>query len=174
EMRLQQVAGFNGLFVATVNQYHTVALEYNAGGVGPGLGQGREQRRHLRAGCGRLRGPARSLAKIDEIEGRRTSDVSCGGGEHCSLLRAAHRQRGRVLRDGLKTLEFRSTELMRCCGHMGTVAAASHPLWVDPHRSLAAAEQDITGGVSHFPTITRRIGGGYCTRALSIRAHMGL
>ena len=64
EMVLEQLGGFDRALVAAVDQRDALAREADERNVGHRLGGGRQQRRHLRPGRGRIARPARGLADV--------------------------------------------------------------------------------------------------------------
>ena len=107
EMILEQVGRLDRGFVAAVDQDHALAVEAHERDVGGGLGGGRDQRRHLRAGRPRILRPARGLADVDEADvgvlrdfGEQRRFLRAGDGERLAarggLAERLQLQRGRA------------------------------------------------------------------------------
>ncbi len=139
EMIRQQLAGFDGAFVAAIDQRDAFAVEADIGNFGQRLGRNREQRRHLRPGRGGVRRPAGGFAHVDE--GDRAGSLAGDFGEQRRLLGAADGDRRRRLRQRRGTA--RSRRGRAGCGlHLRAAAAARNRVGVERHGVLAGTHQD--------------------------------
>ena len=139
EMIRQQLAGFDGAFVAAINQRDAFAIEADIGNFGQRLGRSGEQRRHLRPGCGGVLRPAGGLAHVDE--GDRAGALAGDFGEQRRLLRAADGDRRAACGSGAEPLDLGAAELARGL-HLRAAAAARNRVGIERHGVLAGTHQD--------------------------------
>ena len=146
-MVLEQVAGFDGGFVAAADQDDAAALELNEGHGRHGLGRRRQQRRHLWPGLGSLAGPSGRLSNIGKLDRSGAASFRCRFGKNGCFLRTSDRQ-GRVLcRDGQEPVALGVAELGR--GRRIAAATAADRVGIEGDGAVARADQEMPVGISH-------------------------
>src|SRR5205823_11915485 len=105
----EQVGGFDGLFVAAVDEENPLSREADEGNVGDGLGGGGNKCRHFGTCRGTVLRPAGGLADVDEADLAAFEQLR----EQRSLLDAGDRERSLVGGSGAEFVELGAAELAR-------------------------------------------------------------
>ena len=155
EMILQQVARFDRLLVAAVDEENAFAVEAHEGHGGSFLRGCRNERRHLGSGGCRLFRPAGGFADVDE------RDAAVALFDHLReqrrLLDAADQQRALSRRSGAKLVELGAAQLAR--GRDGLCATTTlHALGVERHRVFARADKNVWRPIGHYVSVLDGVG----------------
>ena len=113
EMVLQEIAGFDGLLAAAIDENDAFAFQADDGRVRQGFVCRRQKRGHLRSRLGGVARPAGRLADIDILNGSGAPESCRRLDEARGFLRATDRQRRVLAGNRLEPVDLRPAELAR-------------------------------------------------------------